>query len=222
MKIKAFARWATLCALCFVPLTASANDKDKDKPSTSSTTNTNSDTTKSDTTKSDTTKSDMSKENAKLSQSELQVIANVHEMNLNEIEAGRLAEKDGGTQAVKSYGEMLIKDHGQNDRQLMSFVKSHNQKMPTAAMQKEADRKDMQDQKQALTKLKGMKGADFDREFLRQMVDAHDKALAKIDTAIGEVNNSELASILKDAKPVLQKHADQARDLEKNNAQAMK
>ncbi len=208
MKIKAFARWATLCALCFAPLAASANDKDKDKDTTSQ-----SDTTKTDTTKTKT---------AKLSDSELQIIAHLHQVNQNEIMAGRLAEKSGSTQAVKSYGQMLVKDHQQADRDLMSYAKKHNTKIPAETAKNEADKKEIEDSKDAMKRLKNMKGADFDREFLRMMADDHDKELAKIDSEVGQINDSDLSTMIKDLKPVLQKHADQARDLEKNNAQAMK
>ncbi len=212
MKIKAFARWATLCALCFVPLAASANDKDKDKDTTS----------QSDTTKTTDTSANKTSKTAKLSDSELQVIAHLHQVNQNEITAGRLAEKTGSTQAVKSYGQMLVKDHQQSDRELMSFAKKHNQKIPAETAKNESDKKEMQDSKEAMNRLKNMKGADFDREFLRMMVDDHDKELAKIDSEVGQVNDSDLSTMIKDLKPVLQRHADQARDLQKNNAQAMK
>lgn len=199
MKIHALARWATLAALCFAPLVASANDKDTTTKDTST-----------------------SMKNAKLSDAELHIIGHVHHVNQMEIDMGRLAEKSGSTQAVKSYGQMLVKDHSQNDRDLTAFAKKHSAKIPADVPQNEADKKEAQDTKDAMARLKNMKGADFDREFLTLMVDGHDKELAKIDTEVGQVDNSDLSTMLKDMKPVLQRHADQARDLQKNNAQAMK
>lgn len=199
MKIQGFARWATLAALCFAPMVASANDKD-----TSS------------------TKDTSSMKDAKLSDAELQIVAHVHHVNQMEIDMGKLAQKSGSTQGVKSYGQMLVKDHSQNDRDLTAFAKKHDAKIPAEKIDNDADKKEAQDQKDAMMRLKNMKGADFDREFLRLMVDGHDKELAKIDTEVGQVNNSDLSTMLKDMKPVLQRHADQARDLQKNNAQAMK
>ena len=199
MQIKTFARWATLCALCFAPLAASADDN-KD--------------TKSET-KTDT-------KSAKLADSEMQLIAHLHHVNQMEIDAGKIAQKNSSTQAVKSYGQMLVKDHQQADRDLTAFAKKHNQKIPAETANNDSDKKDLQDEKDAMARLKNMKGADFDREFLRMMVDGHDKELAKIDSEVGQVNDSDLATMIKDIKPVLQRHADQARDLEKNNAQAMK
>lgn len=210
MKIKTFARWAALCALCLAPLAASADD---DTTGGSTSTSTTSKTTKSDT---------KTEKTAKLSDSEMQIVAHIHHVNQLEIDLGKMAQKSGSTQAVKSYGQMLVKDHSQNDRELTALAKKHGQKIPSETASNESDKKEMQDEKDAVNKLKNMKGADFDREYLSMMVDGHDKELAKIDTELGQVNDSDLSGLIKDMKPVLQRHADQARDLQKNNAQAMK
>ncbi len=225
MKIQTFARWATLCALCLAPLAASAQTADESRSQPSSPSKSKStDTSKEKSTEPGTTgMTGTSKEKeAKLSDSELQIIAHVHKVNQMEIDAGKLAQKSGSTQAVKSYGQMLVKDHQQSDRDINSFLKKHNQKMPTEeAAMNESEKKDAQDRKDAMSRLKNMKGADFDREFLRMMVDDHEKELAKIDSEAGQISNTDLSTMLKDLKPVLQRHADQARDLQKNAAQAM-
>ena len=52
------------------------------------------------------------------------------------------------------------------------------------------------------------------------MASDHDKELAKIDTAASAASEPELQTMLKSLKPVLQRHADQARDLLKNSPQA--
>jgi hypothetical protein len=48
------------------------------------------------------------------------------------------------------------------------------------------------------------------------MVAGHDKELAKIDTAIGAAADPDLQTMLKSTKPVLQRHSDQAKDLQKS------
>jgi putative membrane protein len=156
----------------------------------------------------------------KLSDSEMHVLAHVHHVNQMEIDAGHLAQKKGTTQAVKSYGKMLVDDHTSNDKEIIAFAKKHGQKIGNEVAMNEADKQDEKDNKDAMARIKNMKGADFDREFLTTMAAGHDKELAKIDTAIGQVSDNDLATMLKDMKPVLQKHADQARELSKSNAQA--
>jgi predicted outer membrane protein len=79
----------------------------------------------------------------------------------------------------------------------------------------------MSDDMQMAAKLKKESGTDFDRDFLAMMIGGHERELAKIDTAVGEAQADDLKSFLRDIKPVLQHHLDQARDLQKTNAQAL-
>lgn len=176
-------------------------------------------TNKTDTSKTDTTKKDTAKKE-KLTAAELQVIAHYHAVNLLEIDLGKTAKMKGSSQAVKEYGTMLVKDHTDADKQLKDLVKKTAQMIPAEKPATDADKQEMTDTKKMVADLKKKKGADFDKMYLQMMVDGHDKELAKIDTKVGEVQNTELADMLKNIKPTLQHHADQARELQKNNAQA--
>jgi putative membrane protein len=170
------------------------------------------DTTKSDT-KTETTKK-------KLTANELQVLAHYHEVNLLEIDLGKAAMNKSGNQAVKAYGEMLVKDHGDSDKKLKEIAKAHKQVIPAEKPTTDADKQEKADMKKHVAALKKLKGADFDREYLRMMVEGHDKELAKVDSFMGNVQNEQVLEMLRGKKPVLQKHADQARELQKTGAQA--
>lgn len=157
----------------------------------------------------------------KLTANELQVMAHYRELNQMEIELGKLAQKNAGTQAVKSYGEMLVKEHSQNNQQLADLAKKTKQTIPKHQPETEAEKQDKAQAKKQMAELKKLQGRDFDREYLRLMVADHDKELAKIDTNIAKAQNGQLAELLRATKPMLQSHADQARELQKTNAQAM-
>lgn len=165
---------------------------------------------------SDTPRGNDTGKTAKLSDAEVKVIAHVHHVNQMEITLGKEAEKSG-TARVKDYAKTIISDHQNADKDLTAFAKGH--KLATIPADKpttDADRQDDKDMTTAMAHLKTLKGADFDKEYLTMMVSSHDKELAKIDTAISSVSNPELKSLLETVKPMLQRHADQARDLQKN------
>lgn len=157
----------------------------------------------------------------KLTPNELQVMAHYNELNRMEVELGKLAQKNGGSQAVKSYGEMLVKEHTENNQQLADLAKKTRQSIPKYKPATEAEKQEMAQAKKHAAELKKLEGRNFDREYLRLMVADHDKELAQIDTNIGKVQNEQLAELLRATKPMLAKHADQARELQKTNAQAM-
>src|SRR5436309_2293925 len=52
--------------------------------------------------------------------------AMIHQVNREEIDAGKLAAKMGHSQDVKEYGHMLVDDHTQADKDLMTLAKKAN------------------------------------------------------------------------------------------------
>jgi len=154
--------------------------------------------------------------NAKLNDGDTKIIAHLHHVNMMEIDAGRIAQKNG-TAAVKSYGETLVKDHQSNDKDLTSFAKQHKlAAIPADKPQNDADKQDDKDMAATMAHLRSLKGSEFDKAFLGMMVSGHDKELAKIDTSIGSASDPDLKSMLTSVKPVLQRHSDQAKDLQKS------
>ncbi len=218
-----------MVALLAAPLAASADttkgstntsaDKTKATEKTNQN-NSNVPTNKSGTDKTASTSTASSKE--KISDADLQVMAQMHHVNQMEIDMGKLAQTKSTTQSVKSYGKMLVTDHQSADKDLLAMAKKHGQSIPAYRPTNEADQKDEKDQKDMAAHLKTLKGADFDKEFLSMMVQGHEKTLANLDTAMGMVTSDELKTAIQNVKPTIQKHADQARDLQKSAPQAMR
>lgn len=157
---------------------------------------------------------------AKLSDDEVKIVAHLHHVNVMEVDMGKMA-KLKGTAAVKKYGAMLIKDHSSADKDLTALAKKKGvAKIPAAQPATETEKEEMKAQHEAMTSLKKLKGADFDREYLRQMVDGHEKELAKSDVFIASAQDADLKTLLETRKTSLQRHADAAKELQKGNAQA--
>lgn len=157
---------------------------------------------------------------AKLTTAELAIVAHMHHVNVMEIDMGKLAQAKG-TAAVKRYGEMLVTDHTDADKQLVAFAKVRG--VPAIGPDKptnEAERAEHKAMMERQAKLKTMKGADFDREYLAMMVEGHNNELAKTDPAINAATDGELKRMLESRRGTLQKHADAAKELLKKDAQA--
>lgn len=158
----------------------------------------------------------------KISDADLQVMAQMHHVNQMEIDLGKVAQTKSTTPGVKSYGKMLVTDHSSADKDLLALARKHHQSIPAYKPTNEADQKDDKDDKDMAAKVKAEKGADFDKDFLSMMVTGHEKVLATLDTAMGTITSDELKELIQNVKPTLQKHEDQARDLQKSSPQAMK
>lgn len=152
----------------------------------------------------------------KLSEGDIKIVAHLNHVNKMEIDLGKLAQKSGSA-AVKNYGSTLVTDHQTSSKELTAFAKSRKlNAIPADKPETDADKQEHKDMTAKMARLKTLKGAEFDRQFLTMMTEGHDKELAKIDVAMGTATDPDLQSILKATKPVLQRHADQARDLQKN------
>jgi putative membrane protein len=156
------------------------------------------------------------KTGAKLGDADVKTIAHLHHVNQMEITLGKDAQRQG-TAKVKDYASTLITDHQSADKDLTAFAKAHKlTTIPADKPMTDADRQDDKDMTQQMARLKTLKGADFDKTYLDMMVSGHDKELTKIDVAISSASDPDLKNLLQGVKPVLQRHADQARDLMKS------
>jgi putative membrane protein len=150
---------------------------------------------------------------AKLTAKELQVAAHYHELNQMEVDLGQAALRISDHQGIRSYAEMLIKDHGDGDKKLVALVKARGQTIPAEKPVTGVMRQMKADDKAKAAKLKRMSGAEFDTAFIQAMIDGHEKELSLVDTFAASVSDPELRDEVRAKKQTLQHHADEARAL---------
>jgi putative membrane protein len=168
-----------------------------------------------DNTKAGGTKTDKTTEKAALSDDDVKVVSHVKHVNDMEIEMGKLA-KTNGTASTKTYGNTLVKDHTANNTKLVALAKKKGiATIPPSEPTNEIEKQDHQKMMDGMAKLKTLKGAEFDKEFVPMMIEAHDKEVGRLDAALASVKDADLVTHLKATKPVVQRHADAARELQK-------
>jgi putative membrane protein len=124
------------------------------------------------------------------------------EGNLAEVQMGQLAQKNGNTDGVRSFGQMLERDHKDALQKATAAANSLGVTPPTAPSSKQ---KSMYDQMSKLT------GARFDAAFIRDMVADHKKDITAYEK---EAKKNDVAgNYAKDSLPVLQKHLQTAESL---------
>jgi len=128
-----------------------------------------------------------------------EVLNKLHASDQKEIQAGKMAEKQGQTKAVREYGKMLIKDHSAADKKVTTLAKK--EKITLTAPETGAEMKNMPT------------GSSFDDKFARDMVDDHKKDIAEVTDARDNTTDPQLKKLLSDVLPTLQKHEDAAQKL---------
>src|ERR1700710_490242 len=65
------------------------------------------------------------------------VLGKLHESNQKEIAMGKMAEKNGKSKEVTSFGKTLVKDHSAADKKVLSLAKAEKIDLPKPAPAKE-------------------------------------------------------------------------------------
>ena len=125
------------------------------------------------------------------------------EGNFAEVQMGELAQKNGQSPEVKSFGEMLQSDHSAANEKALDAAMELGVKTPQAPNAA---------QKQAYDRMAKMTGAAFDKAFAQHMVADHKKDIAEYRT---EAKRSDVAGkYAADTLPTLRKHLETAQSLQ--------
>jgi putative membrane protein len=120
----------------------------------------------------------------------------------SESRLGALAIRMGHSAHVREFGSMLVRDHDRARRQAVPLAARHRVPMPTA----------MADEARAeYARLQRMRGAAFDREFGRYMVDDHRKDIADFEREVASRDPADVRSLARQTLPILRRHLAAAR-----------
>ena len=136
-------------------------------------------------------------------------LSDVVQANLAEISVGELAVKNGKSEDVRSYGQMLVTDHSAANAKATALA-IKNKRCNRPKPQPKADAKEMHD------KLAQLSGDAFDKEFAKDMVEGHKKVIKEFEE---QANGSgDVANFAKETLPTLQKHLETVQSLSAGKA----
>jgi putative membrane protein len=124
---------------------------------------------------------------------------------MTEVELGKVAEKNGQKDAVKSFGTQMVKDHGKANDDLKSVAGKMQVTLPdkvSAAHQAKID------------KMSKLSGDAFDAAYVKGMVVDHEKTVADFEQAAGMAKNDDLKKFISDTLPVLKEHLKMAKEMQ--------
>lgn len=128
--------------------------------------------------------------------------------NLAEVQMGQLAQQKGQSDAVKSYGEMLVTDHSANNEKATRLAQQIGMSAPSEPNAK---------QKAGYEMLSKLSGTVFDRQFAKMMVMDHKKNIGMFKREAAKKNDP-MGQYASETLPVLEKHLHAAEKLEQNKS----
>jgi putative membrane protein len=130
--------------------------------------------------------------------------------DLFEVESSKLAQQNAD-QKSKQFAAKMIKDHTATTNELKSLVRGGKVE---ATLPTEMD----SSHKSKLDKLKGLKGAEFDKEYDDMQVSGHKDAVSLFERYSKGGDNAELKAFASKHLPHLREHLKMAEDLKKSGA----
>ncbi|HEY4395666.1 MAG TPA: DUF4142 domain-containing protein [Polyangia bacterium] len=124
-----------------------------------------------------------------------EVLGGLHQSDVKEVQAGKIAQKNGQSEAVRDYGAMLVKDHTAADKKVGELATRESIDLRAATPAPGAN--DMGTM---------ASGSDFDKKFAQEMLDDHRKDLAAVTGARNATSDPQLKKLLGDMIPTLEKH----------------
>lgn len=120
-----------------------------------------------------------------------------------DIEAGKLAQKTSSTPAVKTLGEVMVRDHEAVNGQARDLV----EKLNVTPQDNDLSRKLRADAAATYAGLKSKTGAEFDRAYAANEVAYHEAVISVIETTLlPAVKNAEVKALLEQVLPALKAH----------------
>lgn len=123
---------------------------------------------------------------------------------LMEVETGQLASQKGASAEVKSFGQQMVTDHSRANERLMTLARNKGMS-PPAQMNAQ--------HRQQTQRLSGLSGAEFDRAYITQMVQAHQQDVALFEQQSRNGGDPDLRAFAQETLPTLRQHLEMAQNM---------
>ncbi|HUR42202.1 MAG TPA: DUF4142 domain-containing protein [Verrucomicrobiae bacterium] len=127
--------------------------------------------------------------------------------NMLEIDASKLALERATDPALKTYAQMMVKDHTKASGELMALAKKKDVVLETKLLKRhQMMLDDLASEKQ---------GSEFDDEYRDKMVTSHKEAVSLFDEAARDSKDPDIKAFAAKTLPTLQAHGGAAKKLPK-------
>lgn len=129
--------------------------------------------------------------------SDQQFVKNVAGDNMAEVELGKLAAEKASREDVKKFAQQMVDEHGKAGDELKTLASSKNITLPQSM---DASHKAVHD------RLSKLSGAAFDRDYVREMLNGHQKAVAAFKNEATNGKDAEIKAWASKTQPTIEAH----------------
>ncbi|HEY0179445.1 MAG TPA: DUF4142 domain-containing protein [Dokdonella sp.] len=122
-----------------------------------------------------------------------------------EVALGKLGATQGSTDAIKTFAQTMVDDHGKANDELKEAAEKDGITLPSDVSA---------EQRATAQRLSALKGQAFDREFVRVMVHDHEQTVALFEKEAKSGTDPNLKAFAHSTLPTLKNHLHMAKHLQ--------
>ncbi len=123
-----------------------------------------------------------------------------------EVQMGQMAEQKATNPEVKAFGAKMVTDHTKANDKMMALAKQKNITLPTAVNN---------DEQKKMDDLSKKTGKDFDKAYVKEMVDDHDKDVKEFEKEAKDGKDADIKSFAATTLPTLKMHQTMIKAIDK-------
>jgi putative membrane protein len=150
----------------------------------------------------------MTKQQQALSQQDRHFVMEAVRGGTAEVKLSQLVDERASRDEVKQFGKHMIRDHTQANKELKRLASGKGE-----TVSEELDEK----HEKLMKRLSGLSGDEFDREYIKAMVQDHKKVVAEFEREASQGQDEDLKHWAGKILPKLQQHLQMAQDLVKQH-----
>ena len=124
---------------------------------------------------------------------------------LAEVQLGQLASTKANSPDVKTFGQKMVDDHTKANNDLTAVAQKEGITLPTTLNGKD---------QAEYTKLQGLSGVAFDKEYVKDMVKDHEEDVKEFQKEASNGKDPQIKSFAAQTLPVLQSHLEMIKSIQ--------
>jgi putative membrane protein len=146
-------------------------------------------------------KTEPKKSAAKLSSADEKFVKEAAAGGMMEVELGKIAAEKAVNDKVKVFGQQMQEDHGKANEELKGLAANKGVQIPTALEGKH---------KKTVDRLSKLSGSDFDRQYMRTMIEDHKEDLKAFQREADKGKDPDVKQFAGKYVPMIKKHLEMA------------
>ena len=121
-----------------------------------------------------------------------------------EVQLGQLALRNAASPEVREFGRRMVEDHTLANQRLEQLAQTKDVRLPQHPSEKH---------QRAMDRLSKLRGSEFDREYMSQMVEDHEETIDQFEDQADDGKDPALKAFAGSTLPALEHHLREAKTL---------